>query len=166
MKPVTISAAGAMLFLFILGITLSGCPMEFTPPDPVAEDDVTLAREHSQAIVPGATTDIVVEIGVGRGVDISAIAVVEELPSGWTYVSASSPEGLLPSIRPSEGAAGTLTFVWIQTPDFPYQFTYTVQSPATGWFDATFSGHVEYRQGSGPSEFTDILSSSIAAAQS
>ena len=150
----------------LLGCLLVGCPIVVNPPDPVDKDDVSLTREHASTFTPGTTLEVAVEIGVAKGVDISAIALVEQAPPGWVYVSAVGADGTLPSIRPLEGSGGDLTFVWIQTPKFPYIFTYTLEAPQTAPSTVTLAGHVEYREGNGGAAQTDTLTSTVARTDS
>ena len=150
------------LLTALVTIGLSGCPTIQDNPDPVMGDAVVLTREHSIAFNPGMTVEITVEIDVREDVEISAIALVEEIPADWVYVSAEHALGLLPAIRPAQGAEGTLSFVWIQPPTFPYTFTYTLGTPLGASDTVNLNGHVEYRVGDGSAEFTGNLVSALA----
>lgn len=152
-----------------LSFLLVGCPSDIgdpTPdpdPDPSTEQDIVLTREHLSAFSPGGTLDITIEIDGDRDVDVSAMALIEEVPNDWVYLSAEHALGLLPALRPQEGDGGELTFVWIQPPPLPYTFTYTVGTPASTSGTAHIYGRVEYRIGDGPAESTPTLESETVA---
>ena len=143
----------------LLGGLLAGCPII---PDPPTGDKVVLTREHAARFTPGDTISITVEIEVRSDVDITAIGLVETVPEGWTYISAASNSGPLPTLRPSAGSDGTLYFVWITPPRFPSSFTYSLGVPISQDGTQPISGHVEYREGSGSQETTETLTTSVS----
>lgn len=153
-------AQSLLPLILVVATVLSGCPLAPSTEQPTG-DAVVLTREHLATYEAGGTIDITVEISVGEGVDLSAIAFVESAPPGWVYISSSNVFNALPAIRPQQGAEGNLTFVWIQPPYFPYTFTYTMGIPLSASGPATFRGHVEYRQGAGDGEMTATLRSTL-----
>jgi len=140
---------------------LAGCPHGpgMTPQPP--SDDVQLTREHLRTYNPGGTIRITVEIDTAADLHISALALVEQAPPGWVFIGAEHIIGIIPAIRPQQGDEGTLTFVWIQPPRFPYTFSYTLGIPLSASGPAMLTGRVEYRQGTGPAEFSETLVSTF-----
>lgn len=149
-----------LLTLSWTALLLTGCPAEPDDP-PVLSDAVVLTRSHLVSYSPGSTLEVTLTIEVREDVDISAIALVETAPPGWVYTNISSARGGLPALRPQSGTEGDLNFVWIQPPNFPYTFTYTLGIPLNAAGTATLQGHAEFRQGDGAAETTDTLSSSV-----
>ncbi len=149
-----------LLTLSWTALLLTGCPAGPDVP-PTLSDAVVLTRSHLVSYSPGSTLEVTLTIEVREDVDISAIALVETAPPGWVYTGVSSARGGLPALRPQSGTEGDLNFVWIQPPNFPYTFTYTLGIPLNAAGTATLQGHAEFRQGDGAAETTDTLSSSV-----
>lgn len=148
-----------LLTLIWTGLLLTGCPAEPDMP-PTLSDAVVLTRSHLVSYTPGSTLEVTLTVEVREDVDISAIALVETAPPGWVYTGATSPQGGLPALRPQTGTEGEMNFVWIQPPNFPYSFTYSLGIPLNASGTATIQGHAEFRQGDGGAETTDTLTSS------
>ena len=148
-----------LLTLIWTALLLTGCPAEPDVP-PTLSDAVVLTRSHLVSYTPGSTLEVTLTIEVREDVDISAIALVETPPPGWVYTGATSPQGGLPALRPQTGTEGEMNFVWIQPPNFPYTFTYSLGIPLNASGTATIQGHAEFRQGDGGAETTNTLTSS------
>jgi|GEM_PF-299965 len=125
-----------------------GIPDSLDPDSP----DVAASRSfwYYKYASPGIE-DITVRLENRGAGDISALAVVEELPEGWTFDSLVSfdPPGCGPATTPVSGATGALTFTWLCIPQFPYTFTYRVTVPEGHTGDMPFSGTVLYSRGAG-----------------
>ena len=119
-------------------------------PDYLDPDNSALVASRSlwyyKYASPG-TEEITVTIDNPGPVDPDTVAVVEELPAGWTFDSLVSvhPPECSPSTIPSFGTAGTLEFGWSCVPAFPCAFTYRVSVPTGQTGEKSFSGNVLYR---------------------
>lgn len=78
---------------------------------------------------------------------VTALAVQEVLPVGWTFGKIAGGDG--PAVPPDEGMAGTINFVWIQLPEWPIEFSYTVNVPQGQSGTVQFEGHPVYRTSGG-----------------
>lgn len=99
--------------------------------------------------IPGAEITFTVTVSSFCFEPVTALAVVEECPAGWTFVSSTgvSDSG---GLEPSPGAAGPFEFVFLSPiPTLPYTFTYTVAVPGGDSDAAVVSGQVISRL-SGP----------------
>lgn len=103
---------------------------------------------------PGTPLEVQVTMNYGLSDAITALAVVETLPQGWTFGKVTG--GTPPAVSPPEGSTGVLNFVWINIPAWPATFTYTVTPPATDTGAKRISGQVLYR-GSNAQEQTPTL---------
>lgn len=109
---------------------------------------------------PGKPLDV--QVGVDYPVEatpVTAVAVVERLPHGWTFGEVTSEEK--PDIFPLEGERGALQFVWINTPSFPFELTYTANvPPSEGGGTREIRGRTVYRtdgpQAESNQENTDV----------
>ena len=92
---------------------------------------------------------------------VTALALEETLPPGWSFVSAAGAP--MPFIVPAPGATGSLEFAWITMPVFPYTFTYVVNVPVDQEGDVVISGEALYRF-LGPELRTGLLETVICGA--
>lgn len=136
-----------LLVCIAVATVQTGCPN-----DPGTDLDnpagVALARAAT-AFVPGGTMTVTVTITAEDGGDISAIGLSEEVPEGWSFVSASGQGTQLPAILPAEGATGTLGFIWIAVPGLPCTFSYTLAVPEDASGPASIRGTVNYYEDAG-----------------
>ncbi|HNT89140.1 MAG TPA: CARDB domain-containing protein, partial [Candidatus Hydrogenedentes bacterium] len=95
------------------------------------------------AYSPGAAVDLTVTLSYGLADAVTALALEETLPAGWTFDSITSGSGA--NINPAAGSSGTLQFLWVVVPAFPITFTYRVNAPAGATGDHTVSGVIIYR---------------------
>lgn len=139
----------------------TGCPI-----DPGGDLDnpagVALDREAS-TFVPGGTMTVTVTITAEDGGDISAIGLSEDVPEGWSFVSASGQGAQVPVILPAEGATGTLGFIWIAVPDLPCTFSYTLAVPEDATGPASIRGTVNYYEEAGLLASDETVTSVAAA---
>ncbi len=99
--------------------------------------------------IPGEEITFTVTVNSFCFEPVTALAVVEDCPAGWTFVSST---GVADSggLEPSPGAAGPFEFVFLSPiPTLPYTFTYTVAVPGGDTEAAIVSGQVISRL-SGP----------------
>lgn len=118
-------------------------------------------RAPAGGYIPGAPLDI--EVGLEyqpEAFPITALAVVEELPEGWTYDGIAG--GPKPTIAPAVGASGPLQFVWVEIPQFPAAFAYRVRVPGGETGVRTLSGQSLYRT-DGPEAQTPGVATEIPA---
>ncbi|MBP8130381.1 MAG: hypothetical protein KA184_12450 [Candidatus Hydrogenedentes bacterium] len=74
---------------------------------------------------------------------VTAMAVVEELPAGWTYEGIAS--GPKPTLELPAGHPGPLQFIWVDIPKFPATFSYRVRVPGGETGVRTITGQALYR---------------------
>lgn len=91
---------------------------------------------------PGNTVRIQVTLQYTAPEPITALALEETLPAGWTYHSLVSGE--LPSIRPQAGAASPFNFAWVLIPDFPFSFVYRATAPPSATGPQQITGFATY----------------------
>lgn len=136
----------------------NGGPLEspevVTPPNEI--NCLFMTRSASlPGYIPGEEITFTVTVNSFCFEPVTALAVVEDCPAGWTFVSASGSSG----IAPVPGTGGPFEFAWLSIPAIPHTFTYTVAVPG-GYSDAAVvSGQVISRL-SGPelrSPFVDTL---------
>ncbi len=84
-----------------------------------------------------------VETSVRYSGELSALALVMELPEGWSYASA---DGEVPDIEPTPGTEGTLEFTWITPPPSPAVFTCRLQTPVDAGNAAEIRSEIVYRR--------------------
>ncbi len=68
------------------------------------------------------------------------------MPENWKFVSVAGPDA--PDILPKD-EAGKLEFAWINIPDAPIKFSYTVNIPADTVGTQHLRSKVKYRRSSG-----------------
>ena len=101
------------------------------------------------SFTPGQPLEITVGMNCGPDEPVTAMAVVEQLPEGWTF--AALGEGDAPAIKPKPGAGGRLDFVWINVPKWPAVFSFSVNVPPDETESQTLSGQALFRL-TGPEE--------------
>ena len=74
---------------------------------------------------------------------ISALGLMETLPSGWTYEGLV--DGDLPDLFPNASDAEVLNFAWIDVPLLPAWFTYRIMASDDAVDAADLTGEVRYR---------------------
>lgn len=84
--------------------------------------------------------------GVGA---VTALALRETQPLGWTFGGFRSGTTSQPPIAPAPGSAGTLEFAWITVPAFPVTLEYALQAPASATGAQNFTAVAIYRKGAG-----------------
>jgi hypothetical protein len=92
---------------------------------------------------------------------VTALALVERIPQGWSFQEVSS--GAKPVIVPGKGAAGELTFVWVQVPAFPCTLSYRIVPGPDVTGPQEVQGQAVYRQ-LGPEQRTETLKSVVNSA--
>jgi PKD repeat protein len=80
---------------------------------------------------------------------VTALAVRETQPFGWTYAGPRPGTSSSPPIAPVVGRAGELEFAWVSTPAFPVTLEFAVQPPAGATGAQNLSAVIIYRKGSG-----------------
>lgn len=99
--------------------------------------------------VPGEPLEVAITLTYGRRKSdpVTAIAVVEVLPEGWTFESVSG--GAAPTLAPQSGATGEINFIWVTPPAWPATFTYRVHVPENESGTRVLSGLSLYRTSGG-----------------
>jgi len=92
--------------------------------------------------------------------DVAALGLVETLPPGWRYFSASGPD--LPDVLPDAQASGAVEFIWLSVLEYPASFSYTIRAPLGAAGQYSLSGVAEYRVGAaGRAQFTPPFVSTL-----
>nr|HPO16331.1 PKD domain-containing protein [Candidatus Hydrogenedentota bacterium] len=107
--------------------------------------ELTLSRTAvgGNVYVPGATVDLQIRFTYKGSESVTALALVETLPAGWTFKQLVS--GSMPQIFPTSGDSGDLSFAWISIPSFPATFVYRVNVSPSASGPQTISGTGSYR---------------------
>jgi hypothetical protein len=136
-----------------------------TEPSAISESAATgdLPKVRFERIVPegGYTPGAPLDVQLGmdypaEGFPVTALAVVESLPRGWTFAEVTSE--IKPDIMPAEGAQDTLEFIWISVPEFPMQLTYTANVPLSeGGGTREIRGRTLYRTDGGQRKTPDAI---------
>ena len=118
------------------------------------EGTLTATRSFApERYTSGDTVDVTVTITHDNPDAITALAVTEDLPAGWTFDQILSTPA--PPIAPASGASGTLGFAWLSIPTtWPMVFTYRVHVPADAVGIKSFTGFVSYREMGGSIDVT------------
>jgi hypothetical protein len=108
---------------------------------------IELARAFAvDTYPPGGTVDVQITLNYA-GEQVTAMAVLEDIPPGWSFAGIVGGDG--PTVPPAVGKTGQLTFIWVSIPTFPATFTYQLKVPEGESGPRTFSGYAVYRT-SGP----------------
>lgn len=124
---------------------------------------IELTRVTPQEYVPGQSVEVQVIISAQFEGVITAMGLTETIPPGWTFNGMGSLiSGILPNITPAPGKTDQLDFAWFTIPqeEFPYQFTYYIDVPASAAGPAAINGFVEYRE-DGPAHFSNEFLSQL-----
>lgn len=118
--------------------------------------NVSLGRAPKAAgYTPGQSLSFDIVLDSDSKVPVSAIAVVETLPPGWSFESVEGAN--VPPIKPAAGAKGNISFIFIEVPPLPATFTYTVKAPAEATGEQQFKGKVAYRAENTPFESVELV---------
>ncbi len=97
-----------------------------------------------------AAVTVTVAAGVNVAGSLTAFAIQENIPSGWTYISVDSTPA--PAVDgPDPNNPEILNFVWVELPNLssPFTMTYTLAIPASST-GGSITGQVLYRTSGGP----------------
>ncbi len=95
------------------------------------------------------TYEVVVTLTHSAPAALTALALVEALPAGWSFERLVS-RGAAPQVRPAAGARGTLEFAWVALPKaWPVTFAYRVGVPLRSPVSKAFAGEAYFREGGG-----------------
>lgn len=114
-------------------------------PDPVIT--ITRVAANDGVYTLGQPLDITVTLTQTGAGALTALALSESLPSGWSFdqiVGGDIPDTLNPS-----GEFGDLEFVWFNVPTLPITFTYRILAPLDGASTEVLSGVVLFRTSGG-----------------
>ena len=109
----------------------------------------------------GQALDVMVSLACEGKEKVTALALVERLPKGWSFQEVSG--GAKPVIAPTKGVGGELTFVWVQVPAFPCTVSYRVVAGTEVAGAQEFQGQAVYRQ-AGPEQRTEMVKTVVAPA--
>lgn len=111
------------------------------------QDEMTLARAVTQGGIceAGQTVEVTLTLNYDGGEMITALAIIELLPEGWTldgWVSGAIPNIVL-------GQSDLLQMAWIFVPAMPVTLTYRAKAPAVPVGCQDIRGQVVYRTSGG-----------------
>lgn len=109
----------------------------------------------------GQALDVIVSLASDGTEKLSALALVERLPKGWSFQEVSG--GAKPVIVPAKDATGELTFVWVQVPAFPCTVSYRMVPGPEVAGTQELQGQGVYRQ-SGPEQRTELVKTMVSPA--
>lgn len=93
-----------------------------------ATGGITIAQRTAAPVFkPGETVQVDVELGYSGAEAVSAVGLQTVLPDGWTFEAITG--GAAPTVAPQQGRTGVLEFAWIEVPQWPAKFSYTVRVP-------------------------------------
>lgn len=138
-----------ILVLALLMVVLSA-QAQRRPRQPQVEADpnpmlMSLTRQAPAAFTAGSLFEVIVIINAGGEDILTAMGLYETVPSGWEFVSMRGISADPPPIAPGSGDSGVLQFAWINPPDLPYTFAYTLSIPPGESGLRILSGQIEYR---------------------
>ena len=134
-------------------------PLAKTPP---AGSGLIMARSATPGgYRTGQALDVIVSLNSNGRDKLTALALVERLPQGWTFQELSG--GASPVITPAKGAAGELSFVWAQIPAFPFTVSYRIVPGPEVAGPQEFQGQAVYRQ-AGPEQRTEMVKTTVVPA--
>jgi len=119
------------------------------PPTPSGEGFSLGRNIAAGGYTPGQPLDVELVMNYGASDPVTAVAIQETLPAGWTFEKVTG--GAAPVISRKPGAEGVLSFVWINVPSLPASFTYAARVPDGESGVKQLSGEARYRT-SGPEE--------------
>ncbi|MCC6144553.1 MAG: hypothetical protein IT368_12170, partial [Candidatus Hydrogenedentes bacterium] len=108
----------------------------------ISKSVLEMSRSASD-YVAGDAVEVAVTLERREEIELTALALNETLPAGWTYAGAVNLHGA--SIQPQVGDGGTLTFIWVVMPEFPVQISYLAQAAADSTGAQLLSGNAVYR---------------------
>jgi hypothetical protein len=125
--------------------------------------DVTGLDENGWLIEGTTTLDFTVTLeAMGDTSEITALAVREVIPPGWTF-NALGDATSAPQLGPLAGEAGPLQFAWFAIPQaWPVSFTYTVNLPENEAGPVDIAGRILYRL-DGPEQVSADAENTIQA---
>lgn len=108
---------------------------------------IEMTRSFAAETYPaGGTVDVQLTLNYA-GEQVTAMAVLEDIPPGWSFAGIVGGDG--PTVPPAMGKTGQLTFIWVNIPTFPATFTYQLKVPEGESGPRSFNGYAVYRT-SGP----------------
>jgi hypothetical protein len=108
----------------------------------------------------GQALDVFVSFAYDDKTRPSALALVERLPKGWAFEALTGGEK--PAISPAKGAAGEMTFVWVQVPAFPCTVSYRIVPGPEVSGPQEIEGQAVYRE-AGPELRTEMVKTVVLA---
>ena len=141
MKMSIIRGIAAAMFL-----TLTAFAQEGEDPNPL---QLAVTHAGPAEYQPGQVIEITVNISASSDGSVTALGLLGSAPDTWTFAGVRGITGDLPAVSPQPGSAGRIEFAWINMPQFPYSFAYTLQVPPDAAGQAVVQGQVEYRTNAG-----------------
>lgn len=134
--------------LLTLAVAVFSAPAQEGVEDPNPMQ-LTVSHAGPAEYQPGQPVEITISIAASDDGSVTALGLVDVAPETWTFAGVRGITGDLPAVTPQPGSAGKVEFAWINMPQFPYTFAYTLQVPPDAAGDAIIQGQVEYRTNAG-----------------
>ncbi|MBI2432517.1 MAG: DUF5011 domain-containing protein [Candidatus Hydrogenedentes bacterium] len=93
---------------------------------------------------PGENHEIEVTFDASCPEAVTALGLLDTLPEGFTFVGTTGEEA--PDASQFDEETNELSFLWIETPAFPFTFRYIVGVPAVQSGNVMIAGQALYRQ--------------------
>ena len=107
--------------------------------------DMGIARAVPQGNIYSPGQEVKIELTLNYfGTDpVQALGIAETMPAGWTYVRLDGGE--VPDVVNPDGVQGAPEFAYLDTPVFPFSFSYVAQAPQGASGSALLEGSALYR---------------------
>jgi hypothetical protein len=116
---------------------------------------ITLTREVvGNAYTPGQPVTVQLTLTHTGEERVTALAITEDLPENWAFAHIAG--GQAPTVSPPERATGTLNFIWVNVPQFPFTVSYLIDTTEQPGGPASLKGKAIYRK-LGPELQTDEI---------
>ncbi|MCC6144480.1 MAG: hypothetical protein IT368_11800 [Candidatus Hydrogenedentes bacterium] len=106
---------------------------------------ITLTREVAgNAYTPGQPLTVQLTLTHEGKEPVTALAITEELPKNWAFASIAG--GQAPTVAPPQRATGTLNFIWVNVPQFPFTVSYLIDTTENPGGPQALKGQAIYRK--------------------
>jgi len=107
-----------------------------------AGDMLTASHDCSRFYMPGDVQTVTTVIEYTG--EVTALGVQVVLPEGWSFASVYGDYE--PAVKPETDSSGLIDFAWVEIPESPFSFTYTVAVPEGDSGEKEISSTMLYRR--------------------
>jgi hypothetical protein len=121
---------------------------------------ITLTRQIAgNSYTPGQPLAVELTLTHEGQERVTALAITEDLPENWAFASITG--GQAPTVSPPERATGTLNFIWVNVPEFPFTVSYLIDTTEQPGGPAEIKGKAIYRK-LGPELQTEEITTALS----